>query len=125
MHATFILEFGDLADVIAGNPKTEAPPASRERWRKRRRVTGGMFIVRGSKWLTNQILRPEFMMQLFYIGNIREAAGDRHFLSMLSLAPTQQPAPRLLAPKISTKQKTPKVFLRPVRWPFQRTNQIR
>jgi len=72
------LEFGDLADVIAGNPKTEAPPARRERWRKRRRVTGGMFIVRESKWLNNQILRPEFMMQLFYIGNIREPAGDRH-----------------------------------------------
>jgi hypothetical protein len=80
MHATFILEFGDLADVIAGNPKTEAPPARRERWRKRRRVTGGMFMVSGSKWRKNGILRPEFMMQLFYIGNIREAAGDRHFL---------------------------------------------
>ena len=67
--------------MIAGNPKTEAPPASRERWRKRRRVTGGMFMVTGSKWPKNQILRPEFIMQLFYIGNIREAAGDRHFLS--------------------------------------------
>jgi hypothetical protein len=31
MHATFIFEFGDLADVIAGKPKTEAPPARRER----------------------------------------------------------------------------------------------
>jgi hypothetical protein len=65
MHATFILEFGDLADVIAGNPKTEAPPASRERWRKRRRVTGGMFMVRGSKRLKNQILRPEFIDAAF------------------------------------------------------------
>jgi hypothetical protein len=70
MHATFILELGDLADVIAGNPKTEAPPASRERWRKRRRVTGERFMASESKWRKNQILRLEFTMQLFHTGSL-------------------------------------------------------
>jgi hypothetical protein len=40
----FIFEFGDFAEVMAGNPSTEAPEARRERWRKRRREEGNVFM---------------------------------------------------------------------------------
>jgi hypothetical protein len=37
MQATFILEFGDLAETTAGMPRAEPPAAQSMPWMKRRR----------------------------------------------------------------------------------------
>ncbi len=44
MQATFNFEFGDLADVTAGNPRTAAPLANSERSRKTRREVFGVVM---------------------------------------------------------------------------------
>lgn len=47
MQATFNFEFGDLADVMAGKPRTAAPLASSERSRKTRREVYGVVMGGG------------------------------------------------------------------------------